>query len=678
MAPGAGGGAVRDLNESRKQALQALISSLAPKGSTGQTRLGEDHVGALSEKLYQLLGDSDGSTEHRNEDGELLNEEGLPIVEISEPADYTTEPALSSEPLVPEHGLKPLSHLSEQERLRLRARRDRILDMLEEEEERKAEGTLERKQGRREEELAKRKEETKAEMDRKLAAREMQKKLGKALLKNIAEQREREDKERLETVESVTNSVQTRAPNAAKPRKSVSFANLPEVDKEKPKPPAAWGDVSLAALKTGMPKARLKADVLSRQPMKLEVVERIPGECREPQQEPDSDDESDPGYSQNPEIEDDEGYPPGLGNNFDGSDESAGSDEDSEDDDIDFSQAKLQRDVALEYIRLRQKIGTEVQQALTSHSHEGEDAWDQPRVPLEATLSSKPAKPEMSRFKAARQPNLANLNGHSVSLGASIIPQGRSHALHGAVRTGKLSDGRLVGGEESESASDDEDSEIKKRMLDMLKSGIVSEEPATITGSLASPQGDGHEKLGNEHLASSSSASDRAPPADVAPPRRTSKFLKERVAPAPPSAKQAPSEPVLSSPLRSAVTERLPLEKSVPNSLAGAYSSEADRAQERINTPFKKPLTNASVPPVPPAQHHTLLAPKIKADLAVLSTMVIDSPSFPPPSSSKGASPQLSPLVTEVRESIPVQASATVSPVRQLDRKVSRFKAERM
>lgn len=265
--------------------------------------------------------------------------------------------------------------------MQMRARTNHILDMLEAEEEQAVHVASERDRVQLVELPFRRTADAEAERARKLAAREMQKRMGKALLKNFTEQRAQEEKaqkageHREEEARSVAQS-----PVTLKPRKSVSFANVPEVDKEtpKPKPSAAWGDVSLGALRAGMPKPKLKSEMLSSQPMKLGVVERVQGQQQASSNEQqDSDDESNPDVPDAPEDDEDDEETPPLYGDFDHSDASSNSDEDP-DDDFDFTQASLQREIALEYIRLRETIGADAHQAMTAHSHEGEDEWDKP------------------------------------------------------------------------------------------------------------------------------------------------------------------------------------------------------------------------------------------------------------------------------------------------------------
>ncbi len=129
--------------------------------------------------------------------------------------------------------------------------------------------------------------------------------MGKALLRNFAEARAKDDKEKAEMLASPVagpSSCPTSPGGARKPKKKVSFANLPDIDEDKPKleqekSHITLGDVSIGILKGNTRRVRLKKDELANLPMKLEVVERVPGEWRkatplEEQEDGDSDDES--------------------------------------------------------------------------------------------------------------------------------------------------------------------------------------------------------------------------------------------------------------------------------------------------------------------------------------------------------------------------------------------------
>ena len=320
-----------------------------------------------------------------------MNEEGLPIVDITEPfAEPSRAPPSTSASIqghVPNLA-PPASNESLDQKARRKAEMDRIFDTLEEEE-------------RMEEERERRRdmpapvpvvdEETRKrlEHEQRLAQRELQKKMGKALIQNITKQREKEeqDAKALET-SPTTAECSSSGQKTVKPKKSVTFS-LPddqEAKDSKPKPKAkpslAWGDVSVGSLRSGLPKARIKSEEARRQPMKMEVIERIHGQSLEPDPpERDSDDESNPGVPEVPMDEDDEENTPELDGDFDDSEgsghEHAGFDEDEEDE-FDFAEAAQQREMALEYMRLKGSIGEDAYRAMTSHTHEGENEWDQP------------------------------------------------------------------------------------------------------------------------------------------------------------------------------------------------------------------------------------------------------------------------------------------------------------
>ncbi|KAG8680313.1 hypothetical protein FRC09_018335, partial [Ceratobasidium sp. 395] len=137
---------VRDVGESKQEALRALLGSLAPDGKLA---LPEDaDVSKLAEKLDELLASKGGlrgaqASIPRDAQGRPLNEEGLPIVEIVEPIanDPPVEPApsndIASSSVSRQAPLSPLPNwaLSPAALAARRRERDRILDILEREEE---------------------------------------------------------------------------------------------------------------------------------------------------------------------------------------------------------------------------------------------------------------------------------------------------------------------------------------------------------------------------------------------------------------------------------------------------------------------------------------------------------------------------------------------------------------
>ncbi|KAG1762488.1 hypothetical protein EDD22DRAFT_891753 [Suillus occidentalis] len=127
---------IKDMNDSHTEALQALFNSLAPKGldTSPSSKLTPTQLKHLANKIDEILGGaSNGEGLQRNEKGQLLNEEGLPIIDITEPAVDLNEVYYPAAPFH-EPDLIPESFLSASEREQRRRTRERILAMLEEEE----------------------------------------------------------------------------------------------------------------------------------------------------------------------------------------------------------------------------------------------------------------------------------------------------------------------------------------------------------------------------------------------------------------------------------------------------------------------------------------------------------------------------------------------------------------
>lgn len=241
---------------------------------------------------------------------------------------------------------------------------------------------------RLEQELEKRREAAKDDMEKLKQARELQKKMGRALIRSVVESRDRAEQEKAEQEEQDRLAA---AHRPLKPKKSVSFA---ETSPEEINPPGAdvkgkgvdWGDVAPGTLR----KPESSATQRDRPVMKMNVVERTPsGALRSPGPPPrDSDDESEPedygdvgsndGDSDRDhhfDIDDDT-HPPQSGSDDSGDDHIA-DEEPSEWNDEDFDTARHQREVALEYYEKRKTIGADVMSAMRAHTH-GEDEWDQP------------------------------------------------------------------------------------------------------------------------------------------------------------------------------------------------------------------------------------------------------------------------------------------------------------
>jgi hypothetical protein len=285
-----------------------------------------------------------------------LNEEGLPIIEITEPMESvsgTTAPIVDAE----DARFVPMYQLPPAERARNKAQMTRILDMLEEEERVEEERNEVRDRRQRREELEQRKANAKAEFERIRTLKDMQKKMGKALLQNMADAREKDEEERAQRVKEDLELEEAR--RSRKPRKSVSWAELPKSE-------------------AGPSHNKL--------PMRPDVVERFSTRpiASSPPPPPiaDSDDESDPPSPDS--DEDDELHSPSPGPEPPLSDDT-GEDEPAEghasEDEFDMDAVQHQREIALAYFEKRNKIGADAARALSAHSHD-EDEWDQ-----EASLS---------------------------------------------------------------------------------------------------------------------------------------------------------------------------------------------------------------------------------------------------------------------------------------------------
>lgn len=329
-----------------------------------------------------------------------MNEEGLPIIDIVEPVPAFENPSTpSTVPAFQDPDVIPLWALSSSEKARRRAERDRILDALEEEERIQQERDDAEERERFAADLEKRKQAAEAEMEALKKAREMQKKMGKALLRNLAEARDREvkEKEALEVAEKQAREERQKL----KPKKSVTFADLPPDHELQPAndvpvpPPFDWGDVAPGAFKAPGKSALLTRAQMNLGPVRMNVVERAAGKGRGPKSppppsQPDSDDESDPGSDVPADSDDGEiirsdhsDSDPPPSNRDDDSDESdfdvPEDKEPVEWDDESYDFARHQREIALAYYEKRATVGADALAAMRNHEHsEGEHEWDQP------------------------------------------------------------------------------------------------------------------------------------------------------------------------------------------------------------------------------------------------------------------------------------------------------------
>jgi len=229
----------------------------------------------------------------------MINEEGLPIIDINEPETSISEAAPATTASFDDPYILPQWTLSPDEKACRKAETGRILDLLEEEERLEAEREERSERERFSEDLERRKQAAKSEMEDLKKAKELQKKMGRALVRNVVESKEQKEKEsaqELKDAEAARAAEDTRKP--LKSKKSVTFAaDVSGQDVEAAGVtghPGEWGDVISARLNRGKPTLWSNS-----QPMKMDVVERRAGALRSPPPppsapEPDSDDESNP------------------------------------------------------------------------------------------------------------------------------------------------------------------------------------------------------------------------------------------------------------------------------------------------------------------------------------------------------------------------------------------------
>ncbi|KAF5373695.1 hypothetical protein D9758_000769 [Tetrapyrgos nigripes] len=381
----------------------------------------------LTEKLSELLGEDVVRDAFANGGmgAERFNEEGLPVVEITEPAP-TSAPTTTNTSLLNEPELVLLDSLSPAERERRRQERDRILDLLEEEETLEQRREEERERLEQIEAAQKRKEAAKLEMERLKMARETQKKMGKALLRSVSGNKE----------ETSDGTKEKEKEDGKSTKKSVSFAA--ESQQQESAEKIDWGDIAFGKLRaTKQLPTLLSQNFQDGKLMKSTVVERIPGVGRvnaapTKSESADSDDESD--------IDDGE---------------DSGGDE-LEEEEFDAYFAQQQREIALEYHRKRRKFDEAAAAALTSHSHSPEEDV----LVGDSSSKSKPAQ-------------LSSSYATSQSLDASVLPASAAQTLQRSIRMGKLdSDNNLVGRDAGESDSEPENENVRE-VMELLRKGEV-------------------------------------------------------------------------------------------------------------------------------------------------------------------------------------------------------------
>ncbi|KAJ3576873.1 hypothetical protein NP233_g104 [Leucocoprinus birnbaumii] len=471
------------------KSFRALINSIAPgTAEEGNGKFSREAVEKLSEKLNDLVGDEAiKDYEHRrNERGELVNEDGLPIIDISEPLPHSEEDD-SQQPQqqsnIQDVPLIRLSSLPSVAKEKLRQQRDRILDALEEEERQEEERQKRVDMEEREEILRKRREEAVNEKAKLQKAKELQKKMGKALMRNMGFPEEEDPDSSAK--EGTSGNAEEKSPVTAvkgERKKTVTFNVEADDAADAGKP--EWGDVTAARLRSGQRPTLLQSFRPDANPVKLNVIERKPAgqasatttpnhSIRFSSSAKDSDDESEAeDNNQNPPSDNDQSDDEVQEEDLPDSEEEDGGEVELENE-YDLDYAQHQREIALEYYNKRNTIGQDAAKAMMDHSHEEELENDST---LEAPVPNNQSKPSLSRFKANRIATAygasTGSNKPSTSIGASVLPESSARTIQHALRSGRIDDdNRLVGGEH------DSDSELEaeglQEVLELLKKGEV-------------------------------------------------------------------------------------------------------------------------------------------------------------------------------------------------------------
>lgn len=302
--------------------------------SLGPSELTVEQIDALTQKLEGLL-------------PQQTTEDGLPIVDITEPVESDLS-SLGATLSMEEPDLIPLAHMSPAEKDLRRKERDRILAELELEE------MLQDTETRISEDqtMQARRDLAKQELERIMKERELSRKMGKALLRNMADARELKEKEMLASSSTLAPSTSKEPTLGSK--KSVTF-DIP------PTPTDSTGA-----------------------PMKFKVVERVPMRPVEAPRlnlgPPDSDDETD-----EEEVHTKPPHRASLESNPDPDSDSDTVNEDLEmEEETDFDAANHQREIAMAYYKQRSRINARARDAVANLAEE--DEWDRP-VSMDASRS---------------------------------------------------------------------------------------------------------------------------------------------------------------------------------------------------------------------------------------------------------------------------------------------------
>lgn len=551
--------------------------------------------------------------------------------------------------------------------------------------------------------MEKRKEAGKAEIERLKQAKELQKKMGRALVRSVVEPKDESSKPPSESQSSDT------VPSSQKPKsgKSVSFAdNIEESKSSSEKGKAVnWGDVAPGRLRPTQGTTPQLKSRLDTQTMKMQVVERIPGApAKPPTPEPvqlvDSDDESIPDENVDDSVEDED---------FSGDDDHEPIE--WEEDDLDF--ARHQREVALAYYEKRAAMVGEATAAMKAHSHDGDHEWDQPvnhidfiycvftfihnyqqDVPLDATLASSPPKPPVSKFKSSLVSRAATTTMASHSLGQAILPVSQTSSLKSAIRMGKLEDDKLIGGSAGE--SDDDMDEDVKQIIELLKKGEVTNIGPKPSASSSKPQVETQtskpaSKVSRFKAAMSSDSTSTTLTSPDSSGLTTPISVAERSSPksATPQEHQLKANPIVVPTSTSRPPTKLQFQPSRPSTsrnIASRPSASSSSANQNTNSKTTASLTPESFHPVSNPFSNIIDSPSF------LPAGIIESPAFQsmiidPTQSNSATPPKSQPIAhrvterpavvmtNEVKESQPINRE-TVKPEKK--QRISRFMAERM
>ncbi|KAI6131941.1 hypothetical protein EDD16DRAFT_1533751 [Pisolithus croceorrhizus] len=380
---------VKDLSSSKTAALQALLSSF--RQATGEDR----RITKLSAKIEEILGDGPSQS---NAQGELLNEEGLPIVEITEPVSPSSE-AQSGLPFTEEPDLIPLHVLPPSERERPPSRK---------------------------EEMRRRKEAARMEYEHLKQAKELQKKMGRALVGSTSGSSETDPRPLRQVASDSKKSVTLQSPSHRTHRRLTVGILQQE----------GYGRRTVYLL--GGVKTRLDQRWnMLRTPTTNPLLYLSPSSSQRCATEPRNIEQRESSMN-------------------DTSSDEAQSVEETLDESFDWDSAQHQREVAFEYFAKRHVIGTEAVRALAINND------DEGETECVSNGRSFSQRAPMSRFRADR---MAEAYGKShpqlsTSLGSTVVPEARQKALRNSIRMGNLVNDQLA----------DED---VKEMIDALKKGDV-------------------------------------------------------------------------------------------------------------------------------------------------------------------------------------------------------------